>query len=251
MAKSTRESTPRKRVKARGSLPAPKVAPTREVKPWYRRRGYQVIAVALVLLLVALGVNLWLNQRAQAEARQRDIRAIRQFERKLELLQGSMTNLFGPISEVPASFLAGTLPPDQYRAQAEGWEEQFTQLYTSLRSGPLGSGLDLLEEARALYVQGTAIFVDAAKLYALAARLPDPADRQQAVVNARTLISHGSAVLDTGARQLQKLRIRYDLTTDPADERLSPVHLPELEVAPIPASPAEPAPTSPSPAPGG
>jgi hypothetical protein len=218
---------------------------------WYRRRGYQVLAAGLLIVLIAVGVSIWRDQRQKSRARERDVRAIGQFERKLQLLQTPITTVFGALSEAPTAFLAGTLPPDQYRTQAEGWVTEFEKLYQGLRSGALGSGLDELEDARGSYVQGTAIYVDAAKSYALAARFSDAAGREEAIKQGRNLFAHGSAVLNMGARQLQKLRLRFDLTEGQQDTTVPPVQLPDLDVAPAPTTPQETPIPAPESTPGG
>lgn len=239
MAKRAKHPAPRKPVKARGALPAPRVAPDRVSTVWYRRRAYQFVAAGILVVLIVVGVNIWLDQRQKSRARERDIRAIGQFERKLQLLQTPITTLVEAMNEAPTAFLAGTLPPDQYRAQAEGWVAEFQKVYQGLRSGALGSGLDELEEARGSYVQGSAIFVDAAKSLALAARFGDAAGREEAIKQGRNLFTHGSAVLDMGARQLQKLRLRFGLNEGQEDSQLPAVQLPDLELAPATPTPPE------------
>lgn len=254
MAKSNKQTTQRRPVKARGTLPTPRTAPPRVTRVWYKRRGYQLVGAALLLTIIAVGVTTVLNIRESSRLRARDVRAVRQFDRKVQLLQTPASSIFESMNQAPADFLAGTMPAEEYRTQAESWIEEFRKLNTGLKSGPLGSPLATLEEARALYVQGTVIYIDAAKSFALASRLSAP-DREEAIKQGRNLLYHGSTVLGMGERQMQKLRNRFGLNEEEAKgtpPRQMPVQLPEEELAPAPPPPPAPVSTaSPGPPPGG
>jgi hypothetical protein len=254
MVKSNRQTTARKPIKARGALPSPRMAPPRVTRAWYRRRGYQVVGAALILTLVGGGITIALNIRESSQTRAREVRAVRQFERKVQLLQTPVTNMFETMNQAPGEFLAGRLPPEEYRTQAETWVEEFRKLNTGLRSGSLGSSLETLEEARGLYVQGTVIYLDAAKILAMASRFSDTPDREEAIKQGRNLLSHGAAVLSMGERQIQKLKNRFGLneqTTGTPPQKI-PVQLPEEEAAPAAQPPpAAVPPPPPGPPPGG
>jgi hypothetical protein len=261
MAKSNKQATQRRPIKARGALPTPRTAPIRVTRAWYKRPGYRLVGAALLILLVAGGVAIVLNIRESSRIRARDVKAVRQFDRKVQLLQTPATSIFESMNKAPAEFLTGAMPPDQYRSQAEGWIQEFRKLNTGLRSGALGSPLETLEEARALYVQGTMIYIDAAKTFALAGRFTSPSDREEAIKQGRNLLTHGAAVLGMGERQMQKLRNRFGLNPEtgmpeggPAQK--IPVQLPEEEAAapmapppaaaspvPVPEAPPEPPPS--------
>jgi hypothetical protein len=241
MVKSNKQTAPRKPIKARGALPTPRMAPARVTKVWYKRRGNQLIGVALILVLTVIGITTALNIRESSRTRARDVKAIRQFDRKVQLLQTAGSTVFQSVNQAPTDFLAGTMPAEEYRVQAERWVEEFRKLNSGLRSGPLGSPLDALEEARGLYVQGTVIYVDAAKSLALASRFSATPDREEAIKQGRNLLTHGSAVLSMGERQMQKLKDRFGLNQNQetgTPPQQIPVQLPEEEAAPAAQPPA-------------
>ena len=241
MAKSNKQATQRRPIKARGALPTPRTAPQRVTRAWYKRPGYRVVGAALLIILVAGGVAIVLNIRESSRIRNRDVQAVRQFERKVQLLQTPATSIFQAMNQAPSEFLAGTMPPEEFRSQAEGWIEEFRKLNAGLKSGALGTPLETLEEARGLYVQGTMFYIDAAKSFALASRFSAAPDREEAIKLGRNLLAHGAAVVGMGERQMQKLRDRFGLnpeTGTPPQE--VPVQLPEEEAALAPPAAAPP-----------
>jgi hypothetical protein len=252
MAKSNKQATQRRPIKARGALPSPRTAPQRVTRVWYKRPGYRLVGAALLILLIAGTVATVLNIRESSRIRNRDVQAVRQFERKVQLLQTPATSTFQAMNQAPGEFLLGTMPPEEFRSQAEGWIEEFRKLNAGLKSGALGTPLETLEEARGLYVQGTMFYIDAAKTFALASRFSAAPDRQEAIRLGRNLLAHGAAVVGMGERQMQKLRNRFGLnpeTGTPPQEL--PVQLPEEEAAVAPPGAESPGATSPGAAPPG
>jgi hypothetical protein len=251
MAKSNKQATQRRPIKARGALPSPRTAPQRVTRVWYKRPGYRLVGAALLILLIAGTVATVLNIRESSRIRNRDVQAVRQFERKVQLLQTPATSTFQAMNQAPGEFLLGTMPPEEFRSQAEGWSEEFRKLNAGLKSGALGTPLETLEEARGLYVQGTMFYIDAAKSFALASRFSAAPDRQEAIRLGRNLLAHGAAVVGMGERQMQKLRNRFGLnpeTGTPPQEL--PVQLPEEEAAVAPPGAQSPGATSPGSPPG-
>lgn len=251
MAK-TKQPAPRKPVKARGSLPSPRVAPARDTTPWYQKTPFRVILALVALAAIALTAKFVLDARERAEERRRDVRAIGQFERRVQDLNLEIEPMYQELSQAPGAFLAGELPEEEYRTQAENWVDSFRRLNQGIRSVEAPEDLEGLQEAKASYVQATTIYVDAAKMFVAAADTPDPAARERAAVLARNTFLHAAAVYGMGDREMVRLRNEYDLN-DPASE-LPPPSLPEEEVPlPPPPAPAEPGPATvepPAPAPG-
>ena len=235
----------RKPVKARGALPSPRVAPQRDTTPWHQKTKYRVAIGVAVLLLLALAAKLVLDARDRAEQRRRDIRSIEQFERKVQDLNLEIQPTYEAIGQVPGAFLAGALPPAEYRTQAESWVQGFRQLNRGIRSLEVPARLESLQEAKASYVQGTTIYIDAAKMFVSAADAPDPGARERATVLARNTLLHGAAIYGMGDRALTQLRNEYDLNDPPRD--VPAPTLPEEEVS-LPPPPPPPAGVAPGPA---
>lgn len=237
MAKS-KQPAPRKPVKARGSLPAPKVAPERDTTPWYNKTKYRAIVAVVALLLLALIAKLVVDARADAQQRGVDIRAIEQFERRVTDLNLQVQPVYQSLGEAPGAFLAGMLPEEQYREVAEGWVEIFRTLNSGLRSTQAPERVEALHEAHGLYVQATTIYIDAAKMFLAAASIPDLEERENALVLARNTFLHASTVYAMGDRALTRVRNEYGLNQPPV-----PLPEPQLLEEEIPLEPAPDEPT--------
>jgi hypothetical protein len=231
----------RKPIKARGALPAPVVAPRRLNLPWYKRRNVQLgVAFAVIFLGVFL-FNVVKDLREGSSDKRLQARSIEQFERKLQLLNAPLGAVYQAIQASPDQLLAGTLSVDEYRKQAEGWLEEFRKLYSGIKSAEVREDVESLLEAKALFTQGAVVLVDAAKAHLQAASL-EGAAREESIKLGRNLLAHGSAVINMGERQIQKVKNEFDLN-DPPAELPAPV-IPEEE-APPPQPPATETPTSP------
>lgn len=238
----TKQPAPRKPVKARGALPAPRVAPQRDTTPWYQRTRFRVLMALAGLVIIAVGVKMVLDARERAEERRRDVRSIEQFERRVQDLNLDIQAVYEQLSLAPGQFLAGVLPEADYRTQAESWIEDFRELNTGIRNAEVPDDLETLVEAKAHYVQATTIYIDAAKVFLSAAHIPDPAQREASTVLGRNLFLHAAAVYGMGDREIVRIKNEFDLN-DPEAELPAP-QLMEEEV-PIP-PPPPPAPGDPS-----
>ncbi|HEX2052603.1 MAG TPA: hypothetical protein VHJ78_02610 [Actinomycetota bacterium] len=249
MAK-TKQPAPRKPVKARGALPAPKVAPQRDTTPWYKKTRTRVLFGIAALLVLAFVVNLVLDARERAESRRRDVRAVEQFERRVQDLNLDIQGVYQALGEAPGAFLAGAIPQPEFRTAAEGWVESFRRLNQRIRAVEIPADIEGLQETKAHYVQASTIYIDAAKMFVAAADTPDPAARERATVLARNTFVHAVAVYSMGDRELTKLKNEFELN-DPPEDPPAPT-LPEEEPPmppPAPAAPpAAPGTVNPSPA---
>ncbi len=234
MAK-TKQPPPRKTVKARGSLPAPRVAPQRDTTPWHRKTKFRVLMAVVGLLVLALAVKLVLDARQRADDRRADVRAIEQFERKVQDLNLETQPVYQSIGQGAGAFLAGTLPAAEFRTQAEGWVQSFRDLNRGIRDIPVPTDLERLQEAKASYVQATTIYIDAAKMFVAAADISDPAARERATVLARNTLIHGSSVSGMGDRAMTRLKNEYGVNDPPAE--LPVADLPEEEISVPPPPP--------------
>ena len=221
-------------MKARGALPAPVVAPRRVNLAWYRRRNVQLgIAFAVIFLGVFL-FNVVKDIREGSGDKRLQVRSIEQFERRLQLLNAPLAAVYQALQTSPDQFLAGSLSVDDYRTQAEGWVEEFRKLYTGIKDAEVREDLEPLVESRALFSQGAVVLLDAAKAHLQAASVEgDP--RQELINLGRSLLIHGSAVINMGERQIQRVKNDFDLN-DPPAELPAPV-VPDEEAAPPPQPP--------------
>ncbi|HVL51747.1 MAG TPA: hypothetical protein VM754_09655 [Actinomycetota bacterium] len=236
MAK-TKQPAPRKPVKARGSLPSPRVAPERDTTPWYKKTKFRILIGLLALIVLAVVINIVLDARERGADRRRDARAIGQFERRVQDLNLNIEPVYEGLGQSPGAFLAGELPQSEFRAQAEGWVQNFRDLNQGMRNLEVPFHLEGLQEAKASYVQATTIYVDAAKIFLLAADIADLEAREEAAVLARNTFLHGVAVYGMGDRSLTRIKNEYDLN-DPEAQLPAP-SLPEEEVQVQPPPPAQ------------
>ncbi|MEX2551890.1 MAG: hypothetical protein WD627_02660 [Actinomycetota bacterium] len=221
-------------MKARGALPAPVVAPRRINLQWYKRRNVQLgIAFAVVFLGVFL-FNVVKDIREGSDDKKLQVRSIEQFERRLQLLNAPLAAVYQALQTSPGQLLAGSLSVDDYRTQAEGWVEEFRKLYTGIREAEVREDLEPLIEAKALFSQGSVLLLDAAKAHLQAASV-EGVPRQELIDLGRNLLTHGSAVVNMGELQIQRVKNEFDLN-DPPVELPAPV-IPEEE-APPPQPPA-------------
>lgn len=245
------QSPPRKVVKAKGALPSPVVAPKRVVVPWYRRRTNQAGGALLLVLVIWFAVTVFGNIRDGREQKRREVRAVLQFERKVTLLNAPLAPILQTIQTSPDAFLQGDLPPEEFKAQANGWLEGFRKLYNGVKGTKAPAAVQGLVETRGLFAQSAVLYVDAAKAYVQAASVSVP-EREAATSLARNLLSHAGAVASMGERQFQKLKNELQLN-DPV-AKLPPVPIPAEQAplpAPVPAAPVPPGATPQAPAPAG
>lgn len=240
--------TPRKTIKARGALPAPVVSPKRVVLPWYKKRGNQAGIAFLALLLTLFLFNVFSDLSDSREKKRLEVRAVKQFERKVSLLNAPLGAVFQSIKPATDGLVAGTVPVEEYRKAANVWLEEFRKLYTGIKGTKVPADLEGLVEARALYSQGALIYLDAAKVLIQAAAVPG-AEREATKKLGESLLAHAEAVATMGEREFQRLKNRLELN-DPV-VRLPKAPIPEEEVplpaaAPAPGNPAAPVPGVPA-----
>lgn len=233
----------RKPVKARGALPSPRVAPQRDNTPWHGKTAVRIVMALVALALIAFIVKLVMDARDRAADRRQEARSVEQFERRVLDLNQNSSAVYDQLGEVPGAFLAGALPVEEYRTATEGWVTSFRELSQGIRNLEVPEDLEGLVEAKAHYVQGTIIYLDAAKVFVAAAAITDPAEREKATVLGRNLFLHGTSVYAEGDRNITEMRNEYELNDPPSP--VPPPSLPEEEVqlpppAAAPAAPVDP-----------
>jgi hypothetical protein len=225
------QASSRKPVKARGALPAPVTAPKRVEVTWYKRRQFQVAIVFGAIFLAVLAFNVIRDLREGSREEKLQVRSIQQFERKLQLLNAPLTEVYQSLQTSTEQFVAGTVAAEEYRRQADGWVEEFRKLYVGIKETEVRAGLDSLLEAKALFTQGAVVLLDGAKIFQQASSTEGPA-REASISLGRNLLAHGGAIIGMGERRIQEAKNDFDLN-DPPAELPEPV-IPEEE-APVPA----------------
>lgn len=233
----SKQPPPRKPVKAKGALPAPVTAPERVEVVWYKQRKNQAIIAVVLLLVLAFAVKTGIDLAERADVRDRQVRALEQFERRVQLLNSELPETFQQISASPGAYLAGSLSQEEFQQQTDAWVETLRDYHQGLNNTEVPEDMPALKEAQGLYAQSSLIFVDAAKTFGLAPSIDDPQRREDTLVLARNEFLHGSAVLAMAERRFVDARNILGLN-DP-EAVLPQVQFPEEE-QPIPPPADEP-----------
>src|SRR5918992_140179 len=109
----------RKPVKARGALPAPKVAPRRVRLPIYKRRPIQIIALILLLIIGIIVFQQVRKARAEAAEKRQERRAIRRFDSGVRLLETTITRARSEMSTVTEQFKTGQMNSDAFKTKTD------------------------------------------------------------------------------------------------------------------------------------
>lgn len=235
MARRKTTSEGKRPIKARGAAPAPKVAPRRVRVVWYRRRPVQVGGALLVLGVLGLALFMFLQYREGVEARRREQRAIRQFDRSISVLALSLQKTEQEMSTEPQRFKSGELGAEDFKKKTEEWKKAFTDLSAELREQSVPRNL---EESRALLVEGAVLYLDAVKVFEIAATTGDPTIRDQSLQQGLNIANHAGFSLGMGRRLLEKEKKSAGIASEGASFLDQPIPLPEEEVVPQPPPPA-------------
>ena len=202
---------------------------------WYKRPGFVVIEVILGLALVAGAVLITRSVVENINTKKDSARAVSLFGRKVQLLQQPFQQVLGDMGKAPQEFAAGKLPAEEYKKLTGTWLEEFRKLDLGLRERKVPSNLPGLEQARAHFVQGTVLYIDAAKAFQLSADLTDPVLRDEAIKQGNTLVAHATSVYGNGQRKLVSLKKQFGVKGAEEEAKLlGPIQLPEEEVTPPP-----------------
>ena len=235
------KSTPsRPPVKAKSSLPAPKVAPRREHVAWYRRRPVQVLLGLAVLLVGFIAISTGLRTWHRHQATMRVKQGVKSFDATYKTAITPLGNFLTQVNNTPQQFAGGLMPQATYVSQTAQWEATFNALFNQLSSA---SPPKAIQGARGLLVQGTDIFLDGVKVFQAAAATTDPKQRNNIVDQGRNIIFHATSVFKNATVEEARVVAAYHLPTGAPASALD-----ELPDAPAPAAPAAPA-VSPSPSP--
>jgi hypothetical protein len=234
MAGKKKTEVARRPVKARGSLPAPKVAPRRVRLPLYKRRPVQIAAGVVLLVLLLIGFLQFRKAGQRAEAKRNEKSAVRRFDSSIKLIENTVTTPGSEMSTIPEQFNGGQIDATAFKTKTDEWLKAFRDASKKLseRDAPPG-----LEETRALLYQGVVGYIDAVKVFQIAAAA-DGELRKKGIDEGRNLTDHAAKLFGLGKRELIKQKKRVGLQ-DP-NERLfldQPIPLPAEEVSPQPQVP--------------
>ena len=249
MGKNPKRSPPRRPVKAKGTIPAPKVTPRRTRRVWYKQRQVQIVGGIVLLALLGFGVQQFFAWRSRSKAAETERRAVTTFFNALQILQTDREESLRAMAVSPDAFKNGQITAEDYKAQAQKWLSFFQRMASELRSqSPPASLLDV----RARFVESTVIYIDAVRTFQMAAQATDVAVRDQAILLGQREAAHAGTIFENAVVALQKERVRVGLAEE-GEARVSTPSLPEEDVQPgtDTAPPAQPPPAPPSPSPAG
>lgn len=194
-----------------------------------------MIEAILGLGLVASAVLITLNIIDNINTKKDNGREVAFFDRHVKLLQQPFQQVLGDMDKAPQEFAAGQLPAEEYKKAAAAWVEEFRKLDHGLRERKIPPNIPGLAQARAHFVQGTVLYIDAAKTFQLSADLTDPTLRDEAIKQGRNMIAHATSVYGLGQRKLITLKKQFGVKgADGEAKVLGPIPLPEEEVTPPP-----------------
>jgi hypothetical protein len=220
----------RRPVKARGSLPAPRVAPRRIRLPIYKRRPVQIVAIIALLIVGFLVFQQVRKSRAEAAEKRQERRAIRRFDSGIRLLETPISKARQEMSSTPEQFKTGQIDANAFRAKTDEWLKTFRDATKALaeRETP-----PALLDARAYLHHGATLYIDGAKAFQTASIAGDAALRDRLLTEATNMTDHASKVFGLGKRALIKEKRRVGLS-DPEAQLLldQPIPLPAEEAPP-------------------
>lgn len=225
MAKS-KSSAHRKPAKAKGSLPAPRIAPKRKDVPIHKRRPLQIAAAVVIAGIIGLLIWRALDARGDSE---KERRAIRRFENSANLLFNGLNETVSEMSTQPTELGTGLTPPDQFQARSDEWIKKLREVNESLREKKIPSELN---EARSLAVHSVLFFLDAAKSLKLAAQVPEGDARVAAIANGENLMSHAQSLIALFQREMNRVKLEHGMVSRTESGLNEPIELPPEEKEP-------------------
>lgn len=236
MVKSTKAPPPRKPVKARGALQTPKSTPQRGHQRWYSQPGWQLVAMAVAIAVIGgtwAGGGAWLDARKENRVHRS---AVARFDRSYSALRSPVVDVLSAMATKTGELASGTVSGADFETQAKPWLAELRKMDAGLRRRTIPPELRELEESRAVLVQGYLVYIDAVKVYSVAASSPDPGLKDAAIKQGNNLAAHAGSIVQTGEAMLQSLKTRFDLGEPPAQPEGSgaaeqPIKLPPEEAS--------------------
>ena len=236
MSPKSRATPKRPPVRAKTSLPAPKVAAKRVHVPWHQRRPIQVVlaivVLGLLLLAVTQGLSTWHRHTATMKAK----KGVKAFDTAYQGELSPLSNFFNQVNSSPQQYVGGLMSQPTYVTQTAQWLATFEALRKQLSQA---SPPKAIQGARGLLVQSADVFIDGVKVMQLAGTVTDKSMRQKLVDQGRNIIFHGTSIFKNAQIEEAKVVRSFHLTTGaPASALLQ-----------LPDAPPEVAPPAPTPTP--
>ena len=203
VGKNTKTAPARRPVKARGTIPVPKVGHRAARLPWYRNRQVQLIGGLIVLVVLGVAASQVAAWRHRVNERAADRKAVKAFNDRITAIQGQIIEPLNGVQAVPEQFRNGQIKADAYNDATGKWLASFQRMASDLRSM---SPPDELSATRAHFVESAVVFVDATRTYQLAAREMN---------HAETMYTNALKELDT-----VKKRVGLPAGTQPSEPEL-------------------------------
>jgi type II secretory pathway pseudopilin PulG len=248
------KSAPARRpVKAKGTIPVPRVGHRPPRRAWYKNRQTQLIGALIGIILAGFAVYEVKAWRDRTNAAKQERQAVEGFNRKMQEIQGTISTPYGEMLAVPEQFKNGQISVDDYRKKAQEWLAAFQRMASGYRSqNPPRSLLD----ARARLVEAAVLWIDATRTFQLAAQATEPAVRDQAILLASRLANQADQIYTNGLKALAREQRRVGLDAGSGSAEIDtpvildedaggtpPAEPPPAEPAPAPTAPASPAPS--------
>jgi hypothetical protein len=240
VARAKKSPPTRRPAKAKGTLPAPRVAPSRIRLPWHRRTDVRIVAGIVAAVLIAVGVWQFFQYRKRSEERRDVRRQVQQFDRALVLLVTPLSEALQPMNTVPDQVKSGEVSAADFKTQSDAWLASFRKLDQGIRKRQVPSRL---EDAKNFMVGGSSLYIEAIKVLQIASLTGDATARNEAIDRGKALVQHANFVFRNGQRELQIQKRLVGLAEDSSRAFEQPVAPPEGE-------PASPSPAAGSPSPG-
>jgi hypothetical protein len=243
VAKNTKTAPARRPVKARGTIPVPKVGHRPVRLPWYRNRQLQVIGGLIVLVVLGVAASQVVAWRHRVHEREADRKAVKAFNDRITAIQGQIIEPLNGIQAVPEQFRNGQIKADAYKDAAGKWLATFQRMASDLRSLRPPAELG---PTRAHFEEAAVLFVDATRTYQLAAQTSEAPVRDEAILLAAREMNHAETMYTNALKELDAVKKRVGL---PAGTQPSEPELPQEDVTPPTGQSSAPAPSAPAPGP--
>lgn len=230
MGKNPKGAPTRRPVKAKGTIPTPRVGHRATRKPWYKHRQIQVIGGLIALVVLGLAVSQVIAWRHRVSERNAEKKTVKMFSDKIDALQGEIIEPLNGIQVLPDQFKSGQVKADDYKAAAQKWLATFQRMATELRS--LNPPAELAA-VRAHFVESAVLFIDTVRTFQLAAQTTEPPVRDEAILLAQRENNHAQTMYTNALKELAKEKKRVGL---PAGSLPDTPDLPQEDVAPPPPS---------------
>jgi hypothetical protein len=235
----------RRPVKAKGTIPAPRVGHRPLHQAWYKNRQMQIMTGMIAIVLIGFGIYQFTTWRDRVHARESEQKAIKAFNDKMQQIQGTITTPFGEMLATPEQFKNGQITADVYRQKAQEWLATFQRMATEYRSqNPPQSLLD----ARARLVEAAVLWIDAIRTFQVAAQTTEPAVRDQVILLATRQTNQAQSVYTNGLKALARENRRVGLPKGSDEAQIDTPLIADEDVGGNPEPQPAPAPTGTSPA---